>query len=155
MVKFNREADLEAVKRLKHDPFTALLDPHLLPDAQKPLGRVLLLNAGGLDQKHKRAGAAVHDGHLIGAQINARIVNAKARQRREQMFNGGDPHIVFGQGGGEAGIADIFRTGGYFNGGVKVNPLKHDPGIGGRRAQGQEDLFARVQAHPGRPDAVF
>ncbi len=60
----------------------------------KRFGGALLLDAGGLEQEHERRGAAVHDRHLGGREIDERVVDAEPGHRRQQVLDGADLRVV-------------------------------------------------------------
>src|SRR5713226_7751375 len=75
MIEIDNERHLKTFQRFKADPLIAFFDMNLFLNADKMLGRGLLLNTGGLNQKHKRAGAAVHNRNLRGSEIHIGIIN--------------------------------------------------------------------------------
>ncbi len=110
VVEVNGEAHLETFIRIKPRPLAVFFDPNRFLDPDKPLGRVLLLDAGGLNQKDERSRASIHDRHFSSTEIHERVVDAQSGQRRQQMFDGRDTHPALNQRGGQPGIPDAFRT---------------------------------------------
>ena len=53
MIELDLEIDLEAIVRIEARPFVAVLDLHGSQDADEALRRLLLLDAGGLQQEHE------------------------------------------------------------------------------------------------------
>jgi hypothetical protein len=51
-------------------------------------------NAAFLNEEDERRGAAVHDRHFRRVQLDDRVVDAGADQRREHMFDGLDTGIA-------------------------------------------------------------
>src|ERR1700722_16796973 len=99
VIELDLEIDLEALERVKSRPLIAVLHAHALLDAYEALGRGLLLDAGGLQQEHKRSGAAIHDRHLGAVDLDQGIVDAQTREGREQMLDGRDASRAVDQRG--------------------------------------------------------
>ena len=57
----------------------------------------LQLRSGGLDQLAVIARAAIGDGRLVGIQFDYRIINSVAGKSREDVFDGVDAGIAFGE----------------------------------------------------------
>jgi hypothetical protein len=55
MVELDRETDAEAVMRARSGDLVAVAHLDVLSDPHETLGRVLLGDAGGLQQEHERA----------------------------------------------------------------------------------------------------
>ncbi len=70
VLEIDLEVDAEAVVRLEAHPLVAVLDLDALAHADEALRRVLLLDAGRLQQEHERRGAAVHDRHFGRGQVD-------------------------------------------------------------------------------------
>jgi hypothetical protein len=88
MVELDREADAEAVMRAEAGDLVAVAHLDVLADSQEPLGRVLLGDAGGLQQEHERARRAIHDRHFWRGQFDVDVVDAQAGQGRHQVLDG-------------------------------------------------------------------
>src|SRR5699024_3160709 len=78
VIEVNGKTDLETFERLKTGPLVTIPDFDSSLDANELFGCIQLLNACGLNQEHKRPGAAIHDGQLVSRQFDNRIVNAEA-----------------------------------------------------------------------------
>ena len=155
VIEIDGKLHLEAIIGLEHGVLVTVLHPDPAFDADKALGALLLLDARRLDQEDEGAGTAIHDGHLRRADVHIGIVDTQAGEGREQMLHGGDAHTVLDQGGGEAGIAHIQRTGGDIHRHGEVGAAKNDAGVRGRGAQGQVDLVTGVQADARGADDIF
>ncbi len=140
--------------RFKSHPAVAIDHFHRLQYADELLRRILLFNARRLNQEDKRAGAAVHDGHFRPIDFDMAVIDTQPRERRHQVFDGGDFIAVFDEGRRKLGFPHIKGMAGNFNRLRQINPVKDDAGIRRRRAQRQTNLLARVQANAGRSDAV-
>ncbi len=121
----------------------------------KRLARVLLGDAGGLQQEHERTGRAVHDRHFRRGQVDVGVVDAQAGQRRHQVLDRLDLGRAAAQAGAQHGLGDQVGARGYFDHRVEIDAAEHDAGIHRGRAQGEEHLLAAVQAHAGGADHVL
>ena len=115
----------------------------------------MLLDAGGLDEKHEWTRAAVHDRHFRRAQVNVTVVDAQPGQSRKQMFDGGDADVPVHQGGGQARVADVVGPGGNLDRLFQVDPSEHDTGIRQGRPQCHVNLLPRMDAHARGADDVL
>src|SRR5690554_1641011 len=86
VIKFDGEGHFKAVKRNKAGGLVALFYYYGLFDADKFFRRILLLNTCRLNQEHKGAGAAIHNGNFRGADFDNSVVDAEAGHRREQVL---------------------------------------------------------------------
>ena len=141
--------------RLEAGDLVAVAHFHRALDADEALGRVLLLDAGGLQQEHERTGGAVHDRHFRRGQFDVGIVDAEAGQRRHQVFDGLHLGAIATQAGAQHGFADQVRIGRDFDHRLEVGAAEHDAGVDRCRAQGQEDLLAAMQTDAGGADQVL
>jgi hypothetical protein len=155
MVELDRELDLETVVGLEARPLVAILHLDSLEHANEALGRILLGDPGRLDQECKRAGAAVHDRHFRGTQINVEIIDAQTGQGRHQVLDGGDPDAILDHGGRQRGITDLVRIGLDFDDGSRSTRRKDDAGAGRCRSQRHQDLFPCMHAHAGGTNDVL
>ena len=155
MVEFDFKVNLETVVRIEARPLVAVLDLDALLDAHELLRRVLLFDAGGLQQEHERARAAVHDRHFAGAQFDDHVVDAEARKRRHQVLDRRDLGAVPHQGGAQRRLAHVLGARGDVHRFVEVGAPERDAAVGGRRAQHHQHLLAGVQAHAGGADRVL
>src|SRR5690606_15978369 len=87
VVEHYREPEPEAVVGLEPGDLVSVAYFHWTGDADELLRRVLLGDAGGLQQEHERAGRAVHDRHLGRGQLDIAVVDAEPGQRREQVLD--------------------------------------------------------------------
>ena len=146
MVEDDGEGQPVAVVGLEAGPLVAI--PHLdgPGDANEFLGRILFLDAGGLDQEDEGRGRTVENGHFRRIQIDPAIVDAQPAEGRHQVFDG--PHLdsVHFETGAHAGIANQHGLGGNILGLGQIDATEDDAGIRGCRAQGQVDLDAAMQA---------
>jgi hypothetical protein len=117
--------------------------------AQVALGRCLLDDAGRLQQKNKRARAAIHDGQFGTGDVDIQIVDAEAGQRRHQMFDSGHAGRVDLQCGRQPRIADVGRERRNGIRARKVSALEYDAGVRRRRTQRHLDSCAGVHAYAG------
>ena len=90
VIELDLEIHFEAVVRLEARPLVAIATSIGARIADEALRRGLLLDARRLQQEHEGAGAAIHDRHFFGGQIDVRVVDAQARERGHQMFDRGD-----------------------------------------------------------------
>ncbi len=111
--------------------------------------------ARGLQQEHERPGRAVHDRHFRRGQFDKGVVDAQSRQRGHQVLDGLHLGRAAGQAGAQHGLADQVGVGRDLDHGIEVDAAEHDAGIHRRRAQGQEDLLAAMQANAGGADQVL
>ena len=141
--------------RTEAGELVALAHLDMLADAQEPLGRVLLGDAGGLQQEHERAGRAIHDRHFGCGQLDVDVVDAQAGQGRHQVLDGLHLGAVATQAGAEGGFGHQRGAGGDLDHGIQVDAAEDDAGVDRGRAQGEEDLLAAVQPHAGGADQVL
>ena len=90
VIEVDSEGDLEAVVGVEGGDLVAIPDLDATLDAGETLGRFLFHDSGGLNQKHERPGAAVHDRNLGGTDIDHGVVDAKARESRHDVLDGTD-----------------------------------------------------------------
>ncbi|EEF93622.1 hypothetical protein CATMIT_01746, partial [Catenibacterium mitsuokai DSM 15897] len=138
MVEDHGEAQAEPVERLEAGDLVAVAHFHRVLDADETLGRVLLGDAGGLQQEHERAGRAVHDRHFRRGQLDIAIVDAQPGHRREQVLDGHDLAGAVGQAGAQRGLGDQVGARGHLHHRVEIGAAEHDAGVDRGRAQGQE-----------------
>ena len=155
MLEVDLEGDLEAIMRIEAGPLVVLAYFDRLQYSDETLGRRLLFDSGGLDKEHERARAAIHDGYFGGAQIDISIVDTHPRHGGEEVFDRGHAHVVPQQGGRHAGVAHVGGHSRHFRHRIHIHAPEHDAGVGRGRAKGHEDLFACMNANPGRLDDVF
>src|SRR5512143_377429 len=149
------EFDLEAVMRDEARPLVAVAHLDRLRDAHVLLRRILLDDAGGLQQEHEGRRGAVHDGNLGAGQIDQQVVDAEAGEGRHQVLDGRHLGGAGLEHRAQPGVGDQIRVGLDFGGRDEIHPPEHDAGIGTRRAQGHLDLDAGMQADAGRLDRRF
>ena len=112
------------------------------------------MDAGRLDQEHERTGAAIHDRHFGGGQLDDRVVDTQAGQGRQQVLDRLDLDRVLNQTGAKLGVADQIGPCRDFHGSILIKAAKHDAGIGAGRQQGHIDLAATVQTHASGADGL-
>src|SRR3569832_582867 len=151
MIEVDGERHLEAFKGIEARPLVALVHFHGLLDADKTLRRVLLFHARGLNQKHERPGAAVHDRHFGRAEIDVGIVDAETRERGQQMLDRRDAHITVDQCCRQGGFTDVFGAGSNLDRRFPIDAAEHDACIHCRRPQGEIHLFPAMEADSGGP----
>src|SRR5260364_101630 len=118
MRKINGEFEPETKVGFQPRAFITVAHFNPLFNLDELFERVLLFNARQLQQKHKGAGAAVHNRHFFGSKLNLKIVNAQSRACRHQMFDGRDAHALLAQYRSKPCIAHILRGGCNINGRV-------------------------------------
>ncbi len=155
MREVDREIELEAVERIEACPLVAVAHLDGCKDAQIALRRVLLDDAGRLQQEDERPGTAIHDRDLGSGNVDVEVVDAKARERGHQVLDGGNAGTVMLQRRRQPRVADMQGVGGNGNGGRKVDPMKDDPGVCHARPQRNLDARAGMQADAGRLDRRF
>src|SRR3569833_1829862 len=94
MIEVDRERDLEPLERIEASPLVGLFHLDWLLDADKPLRRVLLFHAGGLDQEYEKPHTTIHDRHLGRAQNNKRENKAETSEGGQQKHDGRDTHVA-------------------------------------------------------------
>ena len=100
MVEFDGEGDFKAVIRRKTHPFAGFFHFNRFQNFQKTLLRLLIDNAGILQQIDKRQARAVHNRDFGRIQFNQRIIHAISGQCRHNMLDGAHAHAGFGYDGG-------------------------------------------------------
>ena len=155
VVEIDLEADLEAVEGPEGGTLVAIDDRDFALDADELLRRVLLLQAGRLDQEHEGTGAAIHDRHFRRGQFDDGIVDAQTGQGRKQVLDGIHLDAAVIERGGHGGLANILGGRLDFHDRIEVDTAEHDAGVRRRGLQGQVNLFPRVQANASGTDDVF
>ena len=84
-----------------------------------------------------------------------RVVDAEARERREQVLDRRDARVAINKSGAELGVADIFGGGPDFRRRIEVGTPEHDARVGRTRPQGHQDLLSGVQPHALGADRVL
>ena len=149
VIEIHLEVHLESVERPKFGPLVAVFDTHRFPDADEFLRRILFLDAGGLQQEHERAGAAVHDRHFRGGQVDDDVVDAEACKCRHQVLDGRNLDAVPDQRRAQHRFADEQRIGRNVDRLVEIDAAEQDAGIFRGRPQRHVHLFAGVQTDAG------
>ena len=159
MAKIDRERQREAVMRFEAGPFLVaaftLADFDGLEHADELLGRVLLDDAGRAQQVDERGRAAVHDGDFFGGQVDMQVVDAQAGQRRHEMLHRGNADIALLQHRRHARVAHAGGLRGQVHDLGQVDAVKHDPGVGLCRAQGELYPPSGVDADACRADEIL
>ena len=152
VVEAHGEPDPEPVVRGEAGELVAVAHLDRPPDADEALRRVLLGDAGGLQQEHERAGRAVHDRDFGGGQFDVGVVDAEAGERGQQVLDGLHLGRATAEAGAQGGFADQLGASRDLGHGFEVGAPEHDAVIDRGRAKGQEDLVAAVQAHASGAD---
>ena len=116
----------------------ALGDPHRLEHLDVAPRRRQRDNAGLIDRRNERRGAAVHDRNFRAVDFDDGVIDAKAVQRGKHMFGGRDGRAVMvAEHGGEFGRRHRAVMGAQFAVGLAVDSAaqKYDAGIGFGRMQ--------------------
>ena len=114
--------------------------------------------AGLINRLNEGGGRAVHDRHFRPIDFNEDVVDAKASESGEQMFDGGD-----GAGGGIADDGAQFgggdlrpaRLDGALASALKAGAQKHNSGIGFSRMKNQLNGGVGVHAGSAKSDLAF
>lgn len=106
-------------------------------------------NSGGFDQFAVFASAAVGDGRLVGIELDDGIVDSVAGKGGEDVFDGVDAGVAFGEGSGAVVLDDIFDAGFDFGFALEVDAAEADARIRGRRQKGHGHPVATVKADAG------
>ena len=100
MIEVDDKVHLETIIRLEEGILVSVLDPHRTLDAHEALGPILLLDPRRLNEKDEGCGAAVHDGHFGGADIDIGVIDAQSGEGGQEMLNRGDANPILDQGCG-------------------------------------------------------
>jgi len=144
MVELDFEIDLEAIERIEPRPLIAVLDLYRLANANEALRSTLLLEARRLQQENERTRAAIHDGNFGTTDLDECVVDAEAREGRQQMLDRRHAHLALDERGTEGGFADIAGTSRNVDGNGKIGSSEDDARVGRRRTDGHENALARV-----------
>ena len=88
-------------------------------------------------------------------QVNVGIVDAKAGQRRHEMFDRFDGGVVVSQGRAEHGFADMAGICDHVDRRIEIQAPEHDTRVLGCRPQRHIDLVTGMQPDSRRPYRVF
>src|SRR5690606_10974881 len=77
--EIDSKRNLETIEGQQSRLLVSIGNGCLLFNTNEFFGRVLFLNASGLDKEYKRTGAAIHNRDFIGAYFNDGIVDTKPR----------------------------------------------------------------------------
>ena len=155
VVELYGKTHLEPVIRLQHCPLVSVLHAQFPRYPEKTLLFILFPHSRRLDHEHERTGAAVHDRHLLGADVDIGVIDAEAGQRGEQVLHRGNPCSVADQRCGQPGAADVGHLRGDLRRGVMVNAAEDNTRVGRCRADGDIGFLAGMQPYPLRPDRIF
>ncbi len=123
MVELDLGLDPEAARiRAELAEGVAHRDPHRLEHADVAARLVERFEADLIDRRDERRGAAVHDRHFRTVDLDHRVVDAEAAQRRQDVL-----------GGGHQRARRIAQDGGEFGGGDRSGCRRGSRGRGGRR----------------------
>ena len=155
VLELDLEVDLEALVGLEARPLVAVPDFDRLADAHETLRRGLLLDAGGLHQEHERSGAAIHDRHFRRGELDERVVDAQAGERRQQVFHRRHLGVTHRQRGAERRLGDVGGARRDVDRVVEVGAAEDDADVVGRGPENQQHLAPRVQPHTGGPNRIL
>ena len=119
------------------------------------LRRVLVDDAGRLQQEHERRGAAIHDRQFRRIDLDERIVDAESCKRRHQVFDRRNPHLPRRQRGRHRRIADVSDKSRNQHRRTHVYSTEYDSRIHRRRAQRHDDFLAGMHTDPGGTNRVL
>ena len=111
MIVADAVGDLEVIGGIERDSFVATRHRNRPDDFQIPAARLLPLHARFVNQIDERRGTAIHDRHFGRVQLDDHVVHAHADERREQMFDRLDRHLVTRQTGGELNAREVVHRG--------------------------------------------
>jgi len=92
---------------------------------------------------------------VVCVQLHDRVVNAVAREHGEDMFDGMNLDVPFGQRRGAVCLGDIFHTRLDFRLAVQVHATKAHAVVRGRGQNRHIDAVAAVQADAGKAGGIF
>ena len=144
MIELNCERHLEAFKWIKARPFVAVLHLHPFFYTNKAFRGILILNPGGLHQKHEGPCTPIHYRDFRGADIHIGIVYPEARQGGQQVLDGRDTRPTTYQGGRQGCITHVLCPGRDLHGGIHVNAPKHNACVYGGGSQCEVHLFSSM-----------
>ena len=142
------EGQPEALIGLEHRPLVAVGDLDALLHAQEALGGALLLDAGLLQEKHERRGAAIHDGDFGAVEVDMAIVDSQAGERGHQVLDRVDLGLALDQAGAQPRLAHQVGPRRHVGRRREVETAKDDPGIGLRRPQREANLWPVCRPTP-------
>ena len=140
--------DLERGPRREPRAGVALGDLDRPYHAKEAPARGQRARADRLQGEDEGGRAAIHDRQLRRVHVDFHVVDAEARQRGEQVLDGGDAGVALLQRGGEMGIDHVECVGTDHADRLLVHTPEDDARAGRCRAQRHGDELARVQ-----PDA--
>jgi hypothetical protein len=139
--------DLEVVRRVERDPLVAARERNRPDDLQVLARGRQLLHARFLNQVHERRGAAVHDRHFRRVQLDQHVVDAEADERRQQVLNRFDRHLVARERRGQLNARQVLDVGRDLAV-PQVGPAKADAEVRGGGLQRQLHLVAGMESDP-------
>jgi hypothetical protein len=107
-------------------------------------------DSGRFDQLAIFAGAAVGDRWFVAIQFDDGIVDPVAGEGREDVFDGVDASVAFGERGRAIVFNDIFDASFDFGFSLEIDAAKAEAGIGRGGQKGHRDPVAAVQADAGK-----
>ncbi len=154
MIELDLEIHLEALERIEARPLVAVADLHGLLHADEALGRGLLLDARGLQQKYERAGAAVHDRHFAGGSSTRALSMPRPAKADSRCSTVEMRAAALYQRGTERGLTDVLGARGNIHRLRQIDAAKADALIGGSGLERHHDFLAGMQSHAGGPDRI-
>ena len=129
----------------------AIADRDRLEDLDRSPRLILGERAGTLDQMQKRRRAAIHDRHFWAIELDNRIVDAAAGERRHQMLDRADADaFAIRQHCRQRGFDRVLPAGADLGAGIE--PAKDDAAIRRCRTHRHDHLLAAMQPHPSAAD---
>ena len=155
VVDHDRDAEIVGRQRNDVDPFLIVLVADCLVDDQVVLRRILLFDAGLEQHVDKRLGAAVGDGGLDVVELDGEVIDLEPDDRGKYVLRGVDPGIADAQRGPARNIDHVVDVRRDLRLAAKVDALKAEAIVLGRRAEGHRGRHAGVEAHPRHADRPF
>ncbi len=146
--------DLEGARRLDANRAFAIPDLEAATDLEPPARHRLLDDPGGPDQEHERGRAAVHDRDLGSVDLDPRVVDAEAVERRQKMLDCADRHIAAAQGRGIAVATQRIRSHRDLDRMREVAAQEDQPGVGLGGMERQVHGRTRVKPDAGTRDRL-
>jgi hypothetical protein len=138
------KAHREAVIREQRGARALAGDFHRLQHLDRAPWQVLPDGAGLVDQRQERSGAAVHRRHFVAVELDDRVVDAAAGQRRHQMLDGLDlDAFAIRKNGAQRGVDGVGPQ--RLDLGARVDPVEDDAGARRRGPQRHRDVRAAMK----------
>ena len=153
-----REVDLdiemEARVRRQLAPAVAVLDADRLENLDELARLRQLANADLVDRLDEGSGAAVHDRHFAGVDLDVAVVDAQAAQGGQQMLDRADGDAgVVAEHGAQREVLDVAHVGRDFgDDAAALADQETVAGVGFCRMQDHRNRRAAVDPRPGQLD---